>query len=240
MADKLFFLDKVDDTRLFVDYGCADGTLIKTLLPILPDSYFVGYDNSKEMIRMAIDNVGKEQKRATFTSAWPFDEKLNSKSSKMALILSSVIHEVYSYGDKEDIEIFWNRVYKTGFDYICIRDMLLGRHSNHLAKLSDVMKVKRANNPHLNEFEEKWGEITNQKNLMHFLLKYRYSKNWVRELGENYIPIDLEDIMATIPKDYEISYVYHYVLPFVKKTVMGEFGIDLDENTHIKLILKKK
>ena len=37
LIDKIFFMDKIDDTiKVIVDYGCADGTLIRFLAPLFP------------------------------------------------------------------------------------------------------------------------------------------------------------------------------------------------------------
>jgi hypothetical protein len=42
-----------------------------------------------------------------------------------SLILSSVIHEVYSYSNSKVIKQFWlNKVFGGQFKFICIRDMI--------------------------------------------------------------------------------------------------------------------
>jgi hypothetical protein len=119
--------------------------------------------------------------------------------------------------------------------------MLLSKKSHHESEAKDVEKIYNSNDPHIKEFESLWGTITDYKNLLHFLLKYRYNKNWFRELRENYLPITLEDMLSRIPTDsYSYDYYDHYVLPFIGRSVKKEFGITLKEPTHIKLILKKK
>lgn len=48
----------------------------------------------------------------------------------------------------------------------------------------------------LRSFEDVWGDVcdvrarkVNVKNLIHFLVKYRYVENWEREVQENYFPV---------------------------------------------------
>ena len=43
LIDKIFFMDKIDDTiKVIVDYGCADGTLIRFIAPLFPEITFIG------------------------------------------------------------------------------------------------------------------------------------------------------------------------------------------------------
>jgi len=247
MVDKLFFLDQID-AGLIVDFGCADGTMLKYVRELRPDITLVGYDVSSEMIQTANENWDESKfpnSKPIFTSDWNYIESLIKKHSEhgveCAIVLSSVIHEVYSYGDEKSIAEFWERLFKTGFTYIVIRDMLLSKNSYHESPAKDVNSIYKSNDPHILEFENTWGSISDYKNLLHYLLKYRYTKNWFRELRENYLPITLEEMLSKIPTNiYGYDYYTHYVLPFIQKSVKKEFGINLKENTHIKLILKRK
>ena len=55
LIDKMFFMDKIDDNiKVIMDYGCADGALIRFLAPLFPEIVFVGYDKSEDMIERAI------------------------------------------------------------------------------------------------------------------------------------------------------------------------------------------
>jgi hypothetical protein len=73
-------------------------------------------------------------------------------------------------------------------------------------------------------------------------LKYKYVEpNWAREVKENYMPLYREDLLALLDTDkYEIVYHEHYVLPYIKECVDKDLGIELKDNTHLKLILRKK
>lgn len=41
LIDKMFFMDKIDDDiKVVMDYGCADGALIRFLAPLFPEIVF--------------------------------------------------------------------------------------------------------------------------------------------------------------------------------------------------------
>ena len=92
----------------------------------------------------------------------------------------------------------------------------------------------------LNEFESIWGNITNKRNLVHFLLKYRYVANWDREVRENYLGYSADRIISNVDSKYQLIFKDVYTLPFLKEQVFKDFGIVLNERTHIKLIFKLK
>ena len=242
MLDKLFFLDKVDvDT--YVDFGSADGELIYQMEHILSSENrtftFIGYDVDEEMVRRGNERF-KNNPNVTFTSDWNVVRgKLGGKS---AVILSSIVHEIYHYLDVKGVDEFWNTIYNTGFDYIILRDMIPSRTVDRDSNVNDVVKVYRKffNTKPLMDFESIWGSINSNKNLIHFLLKYKYIEpNWNREVKENYLPLYKETLLSMIPSEYEIGYMEHFILPYIKDTVKADFGIELIDNTHLKLILKK-
>ena len=244
MVDKLFFIDHID-AGLIVDFGCADGTMLSFIKELRPDIQLYGYDVSDEMVEIARQNTSGLNSPPFFSSDWDkiksIVEYQSSNGITTAITLSSVIHEVYSYGDDKSVKEFWDNLFNTGFDYIIIRDMLLSKKTHHESEAKDVEKIYNSNDPHIKEFESIWGKISDYKNLLHYLLKYRYNKNWFRELRENYLPITLEDMLSKIPTEtYSYDFYDHYILPFIGRSVKKEFGITLKEPTHIKLILKKK
>lgn len=52
LIDKIFFIDKVD-ADVFVDFGCADGTVLGHLHDLFPGNYYIGYDINPSMIAIA-------------------------------------------------------------------------------------------------------------------------------------------------------------------------------------------
>lgn len=117
--DKIFFLDKVESVESILDFGCASGDILKHIHDIDKDIKLFGYDNDNNMIKIGND---KYSDFAIFESN--FEELITYLKPETSLLnLSSVIHEVYSYGKLNDVQQFWNRVFNTGFKYISIRDL---------------------------------------------------------------------------------------------------------------------
>ena len=74
------------------------------------------------------------------------------------------------------------------------------------------------------------------------MLKYRWKVNWDREVHENHFPIYVENLIKKITdKDfYKIDYLERFRVPFLDKCIKEDFGIELDDFTHIKAIFSKK
>lgn len=237
MIDKIVFMDKID-AQVIVDFGCADGSTIAFMQAIFPEIIYVGYDISEEMLDLARKNCPGVQ----FFSNW---DELKAHTLTLdgnkAVLLNSLIHEVYSYGSTHDVEVFWDRVYDAElFHYVVIRDMVI---SDSVTRKSDPLSVIRIRQNYdqakLREFENQWGSINENWPLVHFLLKYRYERNWAREVKENYLPVSLENLIGRIPKGWDPVDYKHYVLPFTRRTIKQDFNIDLQDPTHLQLILER-
>ena len=237
MTDKMFFMDMIPNIGLIVDYGCADGELIKTCNEIDSDISYVGYDIDQDMVAIANNNIGDI---GFVTDKWDRCVPRSLKESNSVLVLSSVIHEVYSYGAPDDIHQFWKRVFCSGFDYIVIRDLVPDSSIDRMSHPYDYYNItKNSDRWMIKSFEKVWGSLSNNKNLIHYLMKYRYEKNWDREVCENYFPIYKNDLLNLIPDSYKVNYYDHYILPYVKDTIKNDMGVNLVDNTHVKLIIKR-
>ena len=203
----------------------------------LPGVKYTGYDNNPEMLILARNRLTGFS-NINFTNTFPN----NICDHNSLLNLSSVIHEVYSYCDKNEIEKFWNNVFLSGFDYISIRDMCVLESVDRKTSRTDYWKLlKCANKNQVKDFESTWGSLMDNRNFVHFLMKYRYVKNWNREVNENYFPITLKELVNRIPMDkYDVKYLRSYCLPYTKSVVKKDFGIDIKDNTHVQLLLKKR
>lgn len=237
ILDKLFFIDKVfEPFQYIVDFGCANGELIKALHAFFGEYGYVGYDLSEEMIAAARRNLPE----ASFYAEW---DSIDVPFEKSLLNISSTVHEVYSYGTEEEIEVFWERVFKSGFRYVTIRDMMLSERERRPAAEGDLRLVKGTGNAvfaeHLRDYEAVWGPIATQHDLVHFLLKYSYTQNWEREVRENYVALSLEKFLERVPADYRVTYFDHYTLPYTAWRVKKDFGIELKTPTHVKVILER-
>lgn len=229
MMDKIWFLDKLDDSiNAIYDYGCADGSLLKIVGEVCPSMKLDGYDISEQMIEIAKCNCPN----AGILSTEP---RLNLHNT--VLNASSVFHEIHAYSS--NIERDYQNIFNSGATYIAIRDMFYSKRSCHPTDPISLAKVFQCGNlDRILEFEYYNGELTSNKNFLHYLLTYRYIENWDREVKENYFPHSIEEFLGKIPKHYKIVYFEHYTLPFLRDQVWKDFGITLSDPTHGKILLK--
>jgi SAM-dependent methyltransferase len=244
LIDKVFFADKIPlDISLIVDYGCADGFLLNFIKRFFPDAILIGYDKDEKMIESAKSNTDGIEFYSDWNEVLKRVNDIDHKGAQKAILASSLIHEVYAYGKYEDILKFWDDIYCGAFDYICVRDMMVSMSVDRPSDINDIVRVLRRyhRTKALLDFQANWGSIENNKNLIHFLLKYRYMEpNWEREVKENYLPLYKEDFLSNIPQEYDIIFYEHYTLPFLKEQVKKDMSVILKDPTHIKIIMKKE
>jgi hypothetical protein len=231
-------MDYTKDTSTYVDFGCADGALLSAMQAIDPHKVYVGYDNSPKQL-----NILKSLH--PFLIAHSDWDAISSfvKRKDATLILSSVIHEVYSYSDPLEISTFWDHVFQSNFKYIAIRDMSISaKNRGEIIDLADVNKIRghAQYTEMVQEFEAKWGSLIHGDNYLHFLLKFPYRDNWLRELNENYLSICTETLLERVPANYRIVYSEHAQLPYMRWKVKETFGIDMKFPSHIKLLIERK
>ena len=126
MKDKLFFTSILphDKEYSFFDYGCGDGELLFHLRRIYGNGcHYTGYDTNPTMIRKA-----REKDYDSYYSESVGCMHYISNVRNKVLILSSVIHEILTE-DQGLIDLFWNRVQETNWDYIVVRDMMYSEES---------------------------------------------------------------------------------------------------------------
>lgn len=246
VKDKLFFIEHLPaNVGVFVDYGCADGALIAELANIYPNADFIGYDTNENFIARAEE---RGITNAVFTSNWEqVKYSIGCSFGPRVLILSSVLHEVYTYEGACGIHDFWQRVKQFKYDYICVRDMgVCWSDSNRKTSREALNQVYKWANcseqqkSRLRDFESKRGSITNSLNLCEFLLKYSYVENWDREVNENYLALSVGDIIFLMEEmGYSPIYFQHWVLPYIANKIYTDFGISMPYNTHYKGVWKR-
>lgn len=250
IEDKLWFKDKVD-ADVYVDFGCANGNLLKHMYRENKNKVYIGYDNNQEMLSIAEENC--KETIIKFTPCFKNIRRyLNiiHPGKKVCLILSSVLHEVYSYSkNSKELDQFWNSIqHDLQPDYIVIRDMTYGCDwrnidskdlESFLKETIDKIK-KKANKDQLQSFERFYGKIEEEGliNVTHFLLKYKYVENWDREVQENYIPL-IFPYIGSLLNLYKTSYKKEYCLPYLREQFKKDFDIDFIGYTHYNLLLEK-
>lgn len=250
LFDKIWFIDKVD-AEVFVDFGCANGNLIIFLSKLFPNNIFIGYDISKEMIDIA--NSSNDNRNVYFTNKWDIITNILSKykDKKTCLILSSVMHEIYSYGTIQSVDKFWKDIETVDFDYIAIRDMIGELNGNFFSNslsikmIEDyrqdmICEIKSKYPKQVKDFERYFGTIVTFKSIIHFLLKYKYIENWDREVKENYLPITPQLIKFNLG-NYQEIYQDRYCLHYLNKQFKKDFTNYKSDtfHTHYKLLLEK-
>lgn len=160
LSDKLFFLNEVI-LDVLIDFGSADGTLLNYISKVKPNMKLIGYDIDEKMISISRNKYRNIQFESEWKNVELFLEK--HKTLKVGILLSSVIHEVYSYSKSSTISYFWKeQVFNPNIDYVIIRDMIPSSSYNKM-NMIDIKKVReKSNQKQLEEFEEEWGSSTVQ------------------------------------------------------------------------------
>lgn len=236
IKDKLWFTQFLEQSQfnnaIIVDYGCGNGTLIRELEHIFPCRFsYYGVDNNEEMLKLAYNNRTKSG-IGVFTEYCKNVPQIITDRPKI-LILSSVLHEILSYGNWNSLE----EIRSFQPDYIFIRDMYVDESIYRRPSKKDLNKISK--HPQFTEYFKYHQDFDDQLQILDFLLKYRYIENWDREVKEDYTSLRHYDIINDLFRNYNIIYKKQYILPFLKNKVMEDFGINLVDNTHINLILKR-
>lgn len=272
-GDKAWFLKYIPkgiDT--LVDFGGGTGDFAKFCQKKMPGLKCAVIDNNASFSDKAKENG--------FITASDLQQLRDSKTvdfNKSVLNMSSVIHEIYSYADPfyDDVGVFWTDVKKCGFKAISIRDMSFDEQSMRNAPIDAIVWVYQnvlksdtifyKNIPFkdiTDSFEEVWGNIcdvsskkVNFKQLIHFLIKYRYQENWSREVEENYLPVSKQKLANILTSmGYKFIHKESSKLEFYGKCWKKDFKLSIPDNdgyrqqflswlltldTHIKWFLVK-
>ena len=213
--DKAWFMKNLPtDVKTIIDFGGGSGEFAGFCQNITGDQVnYIVIDNDPKFLSIA------DSKFETFESL-DLAMKNNAFNPKTTLlVLSSVIHEVYSYAD---VKTFWNDVQTAKCKYIAIRDMTydydstsgfnLGLNDFKLYKMAQLIrsrleaicpeKLKMFEETKIGIFNQKILDVDvkrpNLKNLLHFMLKYRYDENFEREVKENYMPLSNIELVCKL------------------------------------------
>lgn len=236
--DKLFFLNQIE-ADVIVDYGCADGTLLSHIHDQRPEIALVGYDISDVELGHAVRKVP----HGSFFQDWDAlttHLETHYPGKRIALVASSVLHEIYAYGGMEEGEAFWSRLFNGPFSTFIMRDMALHARDYGVidTKLSDTLLAGPVADL-AKEYEACWGSLDLREHATHFLLKYRYTDNWNHELNENYLPLTVEAIKERLSGTFAPTFQATEALPFLQKMAQIELGVSFPCTTHLKIIAQR-
>ena len=135
--DKMFFIDKIfEPIDTILDFGCANGVLIRAMQYLFPEYEYIGYDISEDMIRKAKELLPE----CKFYKEW---NEIAMDPKETLINISSTLHEVYSYGTEASVAEFWERIFGSGFKYIAIRDMMVSENASGKADPADVERARK-------------------------------------------------------------------------------------------------
>ena len=244
MWDKAFFMDKVPGAEIIIDYGCADGSLVRFLSALFPSVRFIGFDIDPLMVEAADARRGEN---TWFFSTMPEVlaqlKRMDARSERIAVNFSSVFHEIFHYGcDLISVRQLLDAVSP---QYIVVRDMLYqcGDDRAQVSEAAERRVRERLPAELIRDFEACFGSIRFRRSLIHLLLKYRYTENWARECAENYFSCTWESLQQALDPAglYRRTLFNPYILPWFRHTVETDFGINLGEGftTHFAMILAR-
>ena len=254
--DKAFFMDKIPGAKCVIDFGCADGTMIRFLAPLFPSIEFVGYDSNNELIEMGEQALSKEVKNVSF---WRKEElhkmihliKDSYSMDEVCLNFSSVLHEVFSFNNGiDEIKTLIKEIVPK---YITIRDMYWHAGPGAYGLASQEERIRETVLPqYIEEYENRFDYIHNPKNTTHFLMKYQWKDNgWEDELKENYYSWDLNELLNVVDNiqydeeynertHYGLVFSTYYQLPFLTEKWLNEYGFyNVNAHTHAQFILRR-
>ena len=136
--DKMFFIDKIfEPIDTILDFGCANGVLIRAMQYLFPEYAYMGYDISEDMIQKAQELLPE----CRFYKEW---DEIAMDPKETLINISSTLHEVYSYGTEASVAEFWDRVFGSGFKYIAIRDMMAKHYLSGTIRLVEAVFIAGA------------------------------------------------------------------------------------------------
>lgn len=250
IGSKLFFLDKVpvDDLAVVVDFGCADGSLLKALDAVLPEGCTkIGVDKNPAMLRAAkysfvggdlwTDDIGD---CAHYLGDMP-------EGGKSLLILSSVMHEV------DDPVALWDELSMYPFDYVVFRDMAPTERmfrtsipSRWLAMFPSLPADERSVIQDTAEHHHRSELVIapSVASFVHGLLKLVHKEDYADEREENFFRMSANEIAGLLTeRGYSVEHSALTATPFFRR-FCRERGFNLDDcsttvTTHVELVLRR-
>ncbi len=249
--DKAFFMDKIPGARCVIDFGCADGAMMRFLAPLFPNITFVGYDINRQLL-----NRGKSYDPCYSNIVWidnidaVINFVLNVKDfdpNEICINFSSVLHEVYS--STGGVPVTDILIQKVKPKYITIRDMYCddpvpfvkssAEVSPMLVKL--VAKMGTRIRDRINDYANVHGPLKDWRDWTQFLMKIQWADNgWKEELTEDYFSWSIDKLLNVLFTDYSTCFECRYQLPYLTEKWKKEYDwYNPEIHTHAQFILRR-
>lgn len=234
LEDKLFFLGHTAGAMTFVDFGCANGAVLKAVSERRERKVLVGVDNHPIQLDIARQKVPGAYLVPSFDHALPYIRE--AKGPRVA-IFSSVLHETP--------DLIRLPAESGLFDFLVIRDMGVPSWMERAWTPKEWLEATRKA-PAREEWLQAGRSVDRLDDFAEFLLKAPYLGNTpgqtVRELEERYPHRNIESFLDIGPDaeyPYAITHFEHYVAPWVQDRVRHDYGFEFPYPTHFKAILRK-
>lgn len=245
LPDKAFFLFRAPEARVIVDFGCAAGNLFRYIRSISAKEYImIGYDNDQRMRGLAsgtadvvcatLDELQKSIEEVIIAHGWSMKNVLFN--------FSSVLHEMSS----EEIDRIFELIGSMYPGYVSIRDMRYKyKRALNYQNLAYFEKVKPEQVASF--LIERGLSFLSLSDLAEYLLKYKYTENWERELDEHYFSgfTHAEPHYRSLiaHHKYRATWDVNYCLPHFDKQIKTDFNVDFNVSdyftTHEQLLLER-
>lgn len=243
--DKAFFMDKIPGAKCVIDFGCADGAMIRYLSSLYPDITFIGYDINRELIEMARATPPFNANLMYCCGIWEGIDDLMEivttrfKPAEICINFSSVLHEVYS--STGGIEVIQHLIDSLMPRYITIRDMYCDESLQFTVPSFDAVWGPLPASPSI-DFCDRFGPIKDWRDMTHLLMKLQWIDNgWEDELNENYYSWTIDKFIDDIGGKYIPSFDCRYQLPYLGEKWKKEYGwYNPDIHTHAQFILRRE
>lgn len=236
MADKLFFLDRLPRGAALLDFGCADGHLLSHVARLRPDVVLAGLDISPIELQRAAARGLDATWLPSISEAMPWIGRQRLSQRPVALLASSVLHEVQHYGGDRAWHAFWSLA--MACDGLALRDFSITRSDWETANPGFVGAV-RAGLPlwQRASFEAIWGTIACQGQAVHAALKAPWTDSWEREGPEHYFPVHAEDVHEMFDALWGTPVLWRpHRLAFTDADTQRRFGVGLPCPTHLQAL----
>lgn len=243
LSSKLFFLPHIplQEIKQVVDFGCANAALLKLAGKVMPGAYLCGIDSDVEQRRAAMENLGTGAILPSLSYFW---QMMRRQLDPRLLILTSVMHEVASLPGswQNNIVGWWEYVESFGFDYIAIRDFSVPAYCRDMQtpqQWLDVTCMDPDEYGRMVHVSERYGSCNNLYNFMHYLLKRPYVENWEREMQEDYLFADTDQLLKIVTGSgkYSIKHKRLCRSKVFEKRTIKDLGFLPPVTTHIELVL---
>lgn len=243
--DKAFFMDKIPGAKCIIDFGCADGAMIRYLSSLYPDITFIGYDINKKLIDMARATPRFNANLMYCCGAYSSIDNLielvtaRFKSAEICINFSSVLHEVYS--STGGIEVIQHLIDALMPRYITIRDMYCDEYLPFTTPSFGVVWGPLPFSA-CADFVDHFGNVNTWRDMTHLLMKLQWINNgWEDELKENYYSWTIDQFIDDIGGKYITSFDCRYQLPYLGEKWKKEYGwYNPDIHTHAQFILRRE